>query len=69
MPAYLVAVSNVSRLELRERHVAAVDVVEDGGEFHGVAYSREQTLERRQVAVKGPDSHIGHLKLFVELNE
>lgn len=35
--ADLVAVPDVAALELREGHVAAVDVVEDGGEFHGQA--------------------------------
>jgi hypothetical protein len=36
-PAHLVTVPDVTPLELWERHVAAVDVVEDGGELHGQA--------------------------------
>lgn len=31
---HLVAVPNVAPLELRQGHVAAVDVAEDGGDFH-----------------------------------
>ena len=32
---HLVTVPDVPPLELRQGHVAAVDVVEDGGDFHG----------------------------------
>ena len=33
-PAHLVAVPDVAPLELGEGHVPAIDVVEDGGDFH-----------------------------------
>jgi hypothetical protein len=34
-PAHLVAIPHVASLEFRQRYVGAVDVVEDGGDFHG----------------------------------
>lgn len=34
-PVHLVAIPDVAPLELRQGHVAAVDVVEDGGDLHG----------------------------------
>jgi len=38
----LVTVADVAPLDFREGHVAAVDVVEDGGEFHDQASLRQQ---------------------------
>ena len=35
-PAHLIATPDITALKLRQRHVAAVDVVEDGGDFHYV---------------------------------
>lgn len=34
-PAHLVAIPDVTPLELGQGHVATVDVDEDGGDFHG----------------------------------
>ncbi len=34
-PVHLVAIPHVAPRELRQSHVAAVDVVEDGGDLHG----------------------------------
>jgi hypothetical protein len=34
-PAHLVAIQHVTPLELGQGHVTSVDVVEDGGDFHG----------------------------------
>jgi hypothetical protein len=33
-PAHLVAVPDIAALELRQRHVPAVDVIEDGRDLH-----------------------------------
>ena len=34
-PPHLVAIPDVAPLELGQGHVAAVDMVEDGGDLHG----------------------------------
>jgi hypothetical protein len=44
--AHLVAVPDIAALELREGHVATVDVVEDRGDFHT---SRVLALSRARI--------------------
>jgi hypothetical protein len=48
----LVTVPDVAPLELRQGHVAAVDVVEDGGDFHGLpAMSLKESIAIAPVGV------------------
>ena len=60
-PTHLVAIPHVPPLELGQGHVAAVDVVEDGGDLHGSSID-ESWLRCKKSSAIGPS----HKRLTVK---
>lgn len=60
-PAHLVAIPDVAPLELRQGHVAAVHVVEDGGDLHFTSIDESWLCCKKSSAI-GPS----HKRLTVK---